>query len=535
MVKNSSWVWTKAIANLTAVLKKSGAHQSEISMMEKKTINILLEVWKNLMAVRKWNTLYRDIFGDPKFLLPARLSREKLDRINHPLSDFLLQESHKGLLGANLTLLFPSFQIAMAAQGYGLPDVIPTYYAFVWMTPEFFNGLTQQSLHKELDSVLPLPSIITYPLIQGLATILVGGCARPTKYVKTVFPDGYQTLWENMVKQDRLNVTRDVQLLSIVRGEGRGRGGEGEYSSRKLSDDHQPRHHHHHHHHQQQQQEQQQYRRRAAHNTTHRRSKRTEAVQKGTQRGAGRGEGREDGQGVTVTYRVAGNGRKGKGGKGGEKEYTEIFDALLYTAPLAAASKFITDLSDSESRIFNAIYNKTVLPTMLYRSPPVPGYSTSPPDYSLFYDAAVIKTGQEGKWQGDRHDCKMFGDGCNATIQTRAAYQYYGNGCASHADLCNVDRQAPFSPIQSVQDDLLQDFTNFGDWSRHVEVIEQFPWPYFPRFKQEGIQNGLPWDLIDLQGERRTLWLGGSACFESVLDITAYNLQMLQDKVSFVE
>ena len=61
----------------------------------------------------------------------------------------------------------------------------------------------------------------------------------------------------------------------------------------------------------------------------------------------------------------------------------------------------------------------------------------------------------------------------------------------------------------------------------NVTIIRQYPWPYFHHFEQEAIQEGMPWDLFEMQGERKTWWIGASACFESVHDVTNYNLMLL--------
>lgn len=60
-----------------------------------------------------------------------------------------------------------------------------------------------------------------------------------------------------------------------------------------------------------------------------------------------------------------------------------------------------------------------------------------------------------------------------------------------------------------------------------VRVLQQKPWDYFYQFSQEGLEKGLPWDLLEAQGENRTFWLGSSACFESVNDVTNYNMQLI--------
>lgn len=62
---------------------------------------------------------------------------------------------------------------------------------------------------------------------------------------------------------------------------------------------------------------------------------------------------------------------------------------------------------------------------------------------------------------------------------------------------------------------------------RNVKILEQFPWPYFHHFPLHAVNAGLPWDLVDLQGSQKTWLLGASASFESVHDVTNYNLMIL--------
>jgi hypothetical protein len=60
---------------------------------------------------------------------------------------------------------------------------------------------------------------------------------------------------------------------------------------------------------------------------------------------------------------------------------------------------------------------------------------------------------------------------------------------------------------------------------KHVQIMQQYPFPYFHHFGKEDIGN--IWDLWELQGKSKTLWLGASASFESVHDVVSYNLQLL--------
>lgn len=61
-----------------------------------------------------------------------------------------------------------------------------------------------------------------------------------------------------------------------------------------------------------------------------------------------------------------------------------------------------------------------------------------------------------------------------------------------------------------------------------MKILEQFAWPYFHHFPQDSINRGLPWEIVDMQGSQKTWWLGASASFESVHDVTNYNLMILE-------
>ena len=53
--------------------------------------------------------------------------------------------------------------------------------------------------------------------------------------------------------------------------------------------------------------------------------------------------------------------------------------------------------------------------------------------------------------------------------------------------------------------------------------LGQYPWPYFHNFPRSAINERMPWKLFDMQGKLKTWWIGASACFESVHDVTNYN------------
>jgi hypothetical protein len=51
---------------------------------------------------------------------------------------------------------------------------------------------------------------------------------------------------------------------------------------------------------------------------------------------------------------------------------------------------------------------------------------------------------------------------------------------------------------------------------------------YFPRFTQKGLINGNLWKIQGIQGENEMFWIGSSVCFESVLDVVVYNIDLMK-------
>jgi len=64
------------------------------------------------------------------------------------------------------------------------------------------------------------------------------------------------------------------------------------------------------------------------------------------------------------------------------------------------------------------------------------------------------------------------------------------------------------------------------------ELVHQAHWDnYFPHFSVEGIvKERLPWRVFETQGKNRTWYIGSSVSFESIEDITNYNIQLLESQ-----
>jgi NAD(P)-binding Rossmann-like domain len=72
----------------------------------------------------------------------------------------------------------------------------------------------------------------------------------------------------------------------------------------------------------------------------------------------------------------------------------------------------------------------------------------------------------------------------------------------------------------------------FGD---DYEVLDTVTTPYFDHFNSEDLQAGLPWQLLNLQGQHQTLYAHAFTCFESALHCWGYaNLLLKQNGVKQV-
>lgn len=74
---------------------------------------------------------------------------------------------------------------------------------------------------------------------------------------------------------------------------------------------------------------------------------------------------------------------------------------------------------------------------------------------------------------------------------------------------------------------LLKDLNSYAQES-NINILHQNVWKYFPHFNQLEINNAYPWKIIEMQGSNRTWYIGSSVSFESVLDVTSYNLMLLE-------
>jgi len=225
--------------------------------------------------------------------------------------------------------------------------------------------------------------------------------------------------------------------------------------------------------------------------------------------------------GVKVTYR-----------QDGGAWLTEEYDFLLYTAPFTHSDNFVKDVTKEEYSIFTQLQS-FVLSTTLYQSDAVKDYTEPSLNDPIMYNADKMDNHtMDGTWYADRNDPAIFGHHGRFKGQTRVGYQFFEKYCDFDATLCNTDRtpdeqkRPRFSEAPKVMERFKQELAI--QRVTHVKVLEQFAWPYFHHFPLHAVNAGLPWDLVDLQGSQKTWWLGASASFESVHDVTNYNLMIIK-------
>jgi hypothetical protein len=106
----------------------------------------------------------------------------------------------------------------------------------------------------------------------------------------------------------------------------------------------------------------------------------------------------------------------------------------------------------------------------------------------------------------------------NGSKQVRCSYQFLDVSIGRDAQ-GNVEAQALREQLES---------TLSGQGVTGVRILGQYPWDYFYQFSQDQLVKGLPWDLVEMQGYNRTFYIGASACFESVNDVTNYNVMLAE-------
>ncbi|KAJ3307518.1 hypothetical protein HDU76_004599 [Blyttiomyces sp. JEL0837] len=205
-------------------------------------------------------------------------------------------------------------------------------------------------------------------------------------------------------------------------------------------------------------------------------------------------------------------------------ETTLQADYIIMAVDLNRFLPLVKDVSVQETSLFTK-FNSSVLATTLFESDPAP---IERPNAQWFYRMRPDEQ-RDGKNVVGR--VYMQRNSKNNMV-TKANIELL-NGVQTYGNLTGRQRRVSYQFIggtNTVDPEVLKQtlLNDVGALESNVDVILQKPWPYFTRFDAKEIEEGLPWEILKVQGQRNTLWIGSSVCFESVLDVVTYNLNLLK-------
>ena len=186
-----------------------------------------------------------------------------------------------------------------------------------------------------------------------------------------------------------------------------------------------------------------------------------------------------------------------------------------------------------EGQMYNSYFHTTSI-----KASPVNPKPTKPPHVVLF--SPKLNNIAIGEVMGYRSETLLaksvhetLKDDATVTSEYLTLYQLSDpspNPANPSAPKCEVTSKAD---LQAKFNTFVKRANQEGiSWFPYTVDPEQVPTvfhtPYFNRFTDESLNKGLPWDLLDIQGQNYTTFAHGSSCFESVLHVYQY-LEMLEN------
>ena len=79
---------------------------------------------------------------------------------------------------------------------------------------------------------------------------------------------------------------------------------------------------------------------------------------------------------------------------------------------------------------------------------------------------------------------------------------------------------------EDLKKSLCKQFKTIG---HQINIMAAITWRYFPRYSLEQIQQGVLWDILDMQGQYGMWYIGSSVSFESIKSVVQYNKFLLKN------
>ncbi len=173
----------------------------------------------------------------------------------------------------------------------------------------------------------------------------------------------------------------------------------------------------------------------------------------------------------------------------------------------------VCDYTPSEVALFDKLVNFTFHTTLLKVR------TAGPQNHGVIFAPGPLDT-IDGSVYGFRNEsAKQFGlDASNAMSENLVTvYQLRGHKGETWA-------QEQFEATLRAQLGELS-WWPYGD---EYEVVDQVTTPYFNHFHEDSLTDGSPWKLLEQQGQRQTLLVHATTCFESALHCWSYATLMLE-------
>lgn len=177
----------------------------------------------------------------------------------------------------------------------------------------------------------------------------------------------------------------------------------------------------------------------------------------------------------------------------------------------------ICDYTSEERAIFEKLKNYTFRTSLLKIK--IDNTSAQENEYAVMFAPSILEKMDGSVYAFRNESAKQFGydvaKGMTHNLVT--VYQLVG--------------ETPTSVTTDFFDQILEQQLSESDWwpfSGEYEVLRKVITPYFDHFSNEDLKKGLPWEILNLQGHKNTLYVHGFTCFESVLHCWDYPKLMLE-------
>ena len=142
-------------------------------------------------TVIKYSNLHHQLFGIYDGELMRKPNQTAMKIVSGTFQDFLEREQFHALI--------PLFLISHSSQGYGFIDEIGALYGLMWNTPKFVISLALRILDRNPESPKN-----TY---------------NPKENGDFILVDGFEKIWNTIVKRERLDIVYNVDIKTIDRNE----------------------------------------------------------------------------------------------------------------------------------------------------------------------------------------------------------------------------------------------------------------------------------------------------------------------------